>query len=99
LQDIPVPKYLCGCGAALPWQQSAIDAFHEILREGDISEQQVTEAEKAVPDIVQDGPRTELASLKLGKLLKSLQKPVYEVAIKVVSDIASETAKKSMGLP
>jgi len=36
--------------------------------------------------------------MRLGKVLKSLQKPAYDIAVKVVTDIASDTAKKIMGL-
>ena len=51
-----------------------------------------------MPDILRETPKSESAGLKLGRLMKGLGKPVYEVAIKVVTDVASETAKKAMGI-
>ena len=94
----PVPKYCIDCGTPYPWQTAAIQNFNEILHETDLTEQQLAEAEKALPDVIQDGPKTEIASMRLGKVLKSLQKPAYDIAVKVVTDIASDTAKKIMGL-
>jgi hypothetical protein len=43
-------------------------------------------------------PRTQIAALKLKRLLPKIGKTTYDVAIKVVSDVASETAKKTLGL-
>jgi hypothetical protein len=45
-----------------------------------------------------DNPRTEVAALKLRRLMSKLGKPTYDVAIKVVSDVAAETVKKTFGL-
>jgi hypothetical protein len=41
---------------------------------------------------------TEPASLRLKAMLSRLGKPAYEIAIKVISDIGSATAKKILGL-
>jgi hypothetical protein len=93
-----VPKYCAGCGQPYPWQTSAIENLKEVLRESELSPEELKEAEKALLDVVRDTPKTESASLKMKRLLGKAGKPVYEVAIKVISDIASETAKKTMGL-
>ena len=34
--ELAVPKYCINCGAAYPWQQSAIDNLKEILKESDL---------------------------------------------------------------
>jgi hypothetical protein len=70
----------------------------EILREGDLSEQDVLAAESTLPDVLRETPKTESASLKLRRLLNLLGKPTYDIAIKVVTDVASEAAKKTLGL-
>ena len=93
-----VPKYCSGCGAPFPWQTAAIENLQEILRESELSDEELEEAGAALPDIVRDTPKTESASLKMKRLLGKAGKPVYDVAIKVISDVASETAKKTMGL-
>ena len=68
------------------------------MREGDLSQTDMETVVLALPDILQDTPKTELATLRLSKVMAKLGKPIYDVAIGVISDIASETAKKSMGL-
>ena len=98
LSEPPVPKYCSYCGAAFPWQQSAIDNLTGIFRESDLSPQDIAIAEAALPDILQDTPKTESASLRLKRIMGKLGKPLYEISIKVVTDIASETAKKTIGL-
>ncbi len=54
--------------------------------------------DKALPDVLRDTPKTESASLKIKRILGKVGKPLYDVAIKVVTDIASEGAKKILGL-
>jgi hypothetical protein len=45
-----------------------------------------------------DVPGTQLAALKLKRLLPKAGKATYDIAIKVISDLASEAAKKTLGL-
>jgi len=56
------------------------------------------EIERALPDVLRDTPKTESAALKVKRLLGKVGKPFYDIAIKVISDVASETAQKTMGL-
>lgn len=98
LSRIPVPKYCINCGIAYPWQTAAIENLREILQESDLSSHDLQELDKALPDVLGDTPKTESASLKMKRIMGKLGKPLYEVAIKVVTDVASETAKKTMGL-
>ena len=94
----PVPKYCEDCGTAFPWQEAAIENLTEILRDDGLDDQQMAAFEAALPDVIRDTPKTESASLRIGKILSKLGKPAYDVSIKVLSDLASETAKKAMGL-
>lgn len=98
LNETLVPKYCIDCGAAFPWQLESIENLTAILGEGALSQQDMEEVQAALPDLVRETARTESASLKTKRILGKLGKPVYEVAIKVISDVASETAKKTMGL-
>jgi hypothetical protein len=101
LVDIPlsVPRYCIKCGAAYPWQQASIDNLKEILRESELSKHDVAIIETALPDVLQETPKTESASLRVKRVLGKLGKPFYEISVKVITDIASETAKKTLGLP
>lgn len=97
-RPVPVPAYCHGCGKPYPWQEAAIVNLKEVLREGDLSDDDIAAAEAALPDVLRDTPKSESAALRLNRIMSGLGKPAYDVAIKVVSDIASETAKKTMGL-
>jgi len=52
----------------------------------------------ALPDVVRNTAKPESASLRLKRILGKLGKPLYDIAIKVTTDVASETAKKTLGL-
>lgn len=69
-----------------------------IVRESELSSQDLQDLDKALPDIVRDTPKTESASLKARRILEKMGKPLYDIAIKVFTDAASETAKKTLGL-
>lgn len=94
----PVPDYCDNCGEPYPWRAAALDNLRGVLRESGLSETDLATAESALPDVVRDTPKTESAALRLKRVLGQMGKPAYDVAIKVVSDLASETAKKTMGL-
>jgi len=93
-----VPKYCGNCGAAYPWQTTAIENLRAVLQESELSTQDREEIDKALPDVLGDTAKTESAALKVKRILGKIGKPAYEVVIKVVTDVASETAKKTLGL-
>ena len=98
LTTLSVPKYCINCGAAYPWQAAAIENLREILRESNLSSQDLQDVDKALPDVLRNTPKTESAALKLKRIMGKIVKPLYDVALKVVTDVASETAKKTLGL-
>jgi hypothetical protein len=98
LAEPPVPKYCHNCGKPYPWQAAAIESLKEALREGSLTDSDLSDAESAIPDIVHDTPRTGLASLKLKRVLSKIAKPVSDIAIKIVTEIATAEARKHLGL-
>ncbi|MBB5695511.1 DUF2321 domain-containing protein [Muricoccus pecuniae] len=91
------PNNCANCGVAFPWRQASLASAVEIL-EMDLEGQDAVDAAALVPLIATENPKTELAALKLKRLMSKMTKPAYDVAIKVVSDLASETAKKMLGM-
>jgi hypothetical protein len=85
------------CGSAYPWRQAAIANAIEVLQM-DLEGQDATDVAELVKAVSVDTPRTEVAALKLKRLLPKLGKATYDVAIKVITDVAAETAKKTLGL-
>jgi len=69
-----------------------------VLQESELSAEDRQELETALPDILRDTPKTESAALKVKRILGKLGQSLYEIAIKVVTDVASETARKTMNL-
>ena len=60
--------------------------------------QDAIDAVALVPVVATDNPRSEVAALKLKRLMSKMGKPAYDVGIKVISDLVSETVKKTMGI-
>ena len=69
----------------------------EILR-SDLDQEDAAEVERIIPDVVNETSLTKRAALRLKQILPKLGKASYDIAVSVISDIASETAKKILGL-
>jgi hypothetical protein len=98
LKGTPVPKFCASCGSAFPWQLAAQQNLIEVLRESEVPPGDVAIIEASLPDIVAETPKSEAASLRVKRILTAMGKPAYDISIKVISDLASETAKKTLGL-
>jgi hypothetical protein len=97
IEGFPKPAYCGNCGKAYPWQQS-IEKLQALLQESELNEEDRQEVEIALPDVMGNTPKTESAVLKVRHILGKLGKPFYEAAMKIFTDVASETAKKTLGL-
>ncbi|MGD0108074.1 MAG: DUF2321 domain-containing protein [Rhodopila sp.] len=95
--EASLPNNCHACGTAYPWRQDALAAAIEAV-EMELEGQDATDAAALIAAVSVDTPRTELSALRLKKLLGKLSKPVYDVAIKIVSDVAAATAKSHLGL-
>jgi hypothetical protein len=94
----PVPKFCANCGKAFPWQTRAVEHLNEILKDDKLGDSDLEELNKALPDVMRDTVKTESAALKVKRIFGKLGKPAYDIAIKVFTDVATEAAKKKMGL-
>jgi len=83
---------------AHPWQVSRVANALEALRLQGVDESDVQEVERNLPDITRDTPRTQVAALRIRKAIGKAGKPIYDVAIKVIGDVAAATAKAHLGL-
>lgn len=73
--------------------QRLIDLLIPSLDEADLAE-----VKRLLPDIAQDTSVTEKAAGRLQTILKKVGKTTYDIAIEVISDLATEAAKKFLGL-
>ena len=71
-----VPAYCHNCGKPYPWTQSRLKAAHDLVEEmSDLSAEEKELLAHSIDDIVQDGPRTELAVIRFKRLLSKVGKP------------------------
>jgi len=93
------PLFCHACGKHFPWTSAKIQAAQELSEEVD----ELSATEKGIlkenlPKISTDTPMSEPAAAKIAKVLKKISSPVGVTLQKLIVEIASETAKKAMGL-
>jgi hypothetical protein len=96
--DSPAPKYCINCGQAFPWQTRAVEHLNDVLKDSALGAGDLEELNRALPDVLRDTVKTQSAAQKVKGILGKLGKQTYDIAIKVVTDVATEAAKKQMGL-
>lgn len=91
------PRFCHGCGKALPWTASALQAARMYAEElNELSSEERQQLKGTLDDLVKDTPATPLAAARFKKLLRKAGSGALEVMRKLVIDIASETAKKAI---
>jgi len=80
-----------------PERLGRMNSLIRIVR-SDLGDAQANEVASLVPDLTSDTPKAETAALRLKPILSRLGKVGYDMAIKIVTDVASEIAKKTLGL-
>lgn len=91
------PNYCHECGSPFPWLTEKIAVAVEYAEEMEgLSVNEKAQLKAAIPDLAIDGPRTELAAGRFKRLLMKGGKAVGDGLLKLVVDIASETAKKTI---
>ncbi|WP_144243590.1 DUF2321 domain-containing protein [Azospirillum argentinense] len=81
----------------LQQRRSEMETLIRLLQAG-LSAEDAAEVPAVIKDVAQENERTAAAAARLRAMLSKLGKPAYDVAIKVISDIASATAKRFLGL-
>ena len=91
--------YCHNCGKPYPWTERKIQATVEMIDLlEDIPAEEKTNLKADIPDIMHNSPRSEVACMRYKTVLGKISGMARDVFVNVVSDIASETIKKSMGL-
>lgn len=96
VSDSPAPDYCMECGSPMPWQAAKLENLAEVLSMSGISESDLAIVRSAIPDIAKETPKSESATMKVKVILKKLGSDAYGVALKVVTDVASEYSKKML---
>lgn len=89
------PAHCIYCGAPYHWIESALQVAYEMIHEAEgISEDEKGSLIKSIPDIMVEGPRTELAATRFKRIISKIGGPVGGLLYKWSVDVASETAVK-----
>lgn len=80
----------------MPWQAAKLENLAEILAMSGVSEGDLAIVRSAIPDIAKETPKSESATMKVKVILKKLGSDAYGVALKVITDIASEYSMKML---
>lgn len=91
----PPPSFCTNCGKPYPWTEKKIAIAKEAVRQVDkLSDEDKAEIEKSIDSITIEGPNTHNAAKKVKTIAAKLGKQAYDIILKVITDVASESAKK-----
>lgn len=93
------PRYCFECGKAYPWTERKLEVFQEYANELDeLNPAEKKELQEAVTDLVRSTPKAPVAEKKFKRIVAKLGKDSYEAVKGILTDVASETLKKTLGL-
>lgn len=92
--DSPAPRFCRGCGKPYPWTNAKLDAARVLAEESGLDEQEQQQLATSIADVMTDTPKTEVASIRIRRLLAKVGKEVGGGLRKIIIDVASEAAKK-----
>jgi hypothetical protein len=94
-----VPHYCYNCGKPYPWTQAKLEAAKEFAEELDgLSSKEKDVLKQSIEELARDTPKTKVAAVKVKKILAKARGAALSMLRDILVDIASETAKKAMGL-
>lgn len=93
------PKYCHKCGKPFPWTTAALEAARELIKTADgLDDDDRAALTNSIDDLVADTPRTPTALQKAKALVSKMAKPAQDAFWKIMTSIATEAAKKGLGL-
>jgi len=99
VDDYRLPRFCYQCGQPYPWTQERLQAAGQLAEELEgLSEQERDVLKKSLNELVQDTPATEVAALRVKKVLRKAGEAGAEIFKKILVDVLSETAKKALGM-
>ena len=93
----PVPNFCHECGKSYPWTERGLQAAKELADEFEgLAPTEREELKKSLDELVKNSPKAEVAGFRFKKLMKKEGAGSVEVMKTVISDLLSETVKKSV---
>ena len=95
--DYTAPAFCYKCGEPFPWTATSLRAAEEMADEMDaLSDAEKESLKKTLPDLVRETPRARLAETRFKKLMKKAGKESVEGMRGLLTDIVSETVRKTL---
>lgn len=96
-----VPPTFCGaCGEPMPWTESRLKAARDLVEEFDeLTPEDRVRLEESIAELVRDSPQVPVAVTRIKKIAMKFGKGSWTLLEKILTDVASDTAKKMLGLP
>lgn len=93
------PAYCKNCGKPYPWTAAALESSAMLIEEDDeLSAELREKAIETLPDIITETPKTNLAVVRLKKVLAAAGKFTADSLRQFAIDFGCELAKKQLGL-
>ncbi len=90
-------SYCYNCGNPYPWVQRIIDASKELLElDDDANQESIDLIVSSLPDLMVSSPKQEIAKAKFKKGLKSFTTFTKDSLKTVLTDVLSESIKRSL---
>lgn len=98
-EEYELPKYCYSCGKPYPWTKAAIETVSELIKmENEIDEEEKELAIISLPDVINESPKTTLATVRLQTLASKSGKFIADGIRQFAIDFGCELAKKMFGL-
>lgn len=91
----PAPNFYHECGEPYPWTRDRLDASRQLADEvKGLSAEERVQLKECFPDLLSNNPRSEVAALRVRRLLGKAGGEALEALRALLVDLASETAKR-----
>lgn len=91
------PAFCFKCGAAFPWTATGLQAARDLADVLDgLSAEDREELKMSLDDLVKDTPRTRVAETRFKKIMKRSGREAVDGMRSVLTDIVSETVRKTI---
>jgi hypothetical protein len=97
LAEYTPPAFCFNCGSPFEWTRRRIASAVELVEiDGRLTPEEVTQFRMDVTELTKDGPKTQVASVRFKKIMSKVGESIADGVRKIVVDVLSEAAKKTI---
>ncbi|MEJ5377088.1 MAG: DUF2321 domain-containing protein [bacterium] len=91
------PSFCYKCGKPFPWTAAALTAAQELADELDgLTDDERESLKKSLDELVCETPSTRVAETRFNRIMKKVGKDGYDSMRSILTDIVSETVRKTI---